>query len=146
MYWELDFSIYHDPSELDSTGYMEIGPGRYTGSHWQEGFLFVWCSAFTLAEGIIRKYFPSYDRLAMNDIPKTPGLLVIDDWCKAARALPVVDLATSSSVLNIDLSVDNHLQEVIQTNCHQIAQLLGQLADECSHFYAHDDWMCVQGI
>jgi hypothetical protein len=38
----MDYRIRHNKAELDSTGYMEIGPGRYTGSHWQDGFIFVW--------------------------------------------------------------------------------------------------------
>lgn len=37
----MDYRIRKTKAELDSTGFMEIGPGRYSGEHWQEGFLFV---------------------------------------------------------------------------------------------------------
>jgi len=38
---------------------MEIGPGRYAGRHWQDGFLFVSEDAFGMAEGILAATFQS---------------------------------------------------------------------------------------
>ena len=55
----MDYRIRRNPEELDSTGYVEIGPGEYSGHHWQKSFLFVWEDAFVHAEGIVRKHFPA---------------------------------------------------------------------------------------
>ena len=59
----MDYRVRRTKAELDSSGYMEIGPGQYSGKHWQDGFLFVWEDAFGMAEGIIVKHYPDYDHL-----------------------------------------------------------------------------------
>lgn len=80
------YQIRTDPKakELDSTGYMEIGPGRYNKKHWQPGFLFIWEDAFGMAEGIVTKHFPSYDHFGMNDISNKIGKEIITEWRTAA--------------------------------------------------------------
>ncbi len=54
-------------------GYVEIGPGVYSGKHWQDGFLFVEEKAFLLAAGIVAKHFPDYDHFSMNNLPNVIG-------------------------------------------------------------------------
>ncbi|MFZ4396090.1 MAG: hypothetical protein ACOYOU_10745 [Kiritimatiellia bacterium] len=93
----MDYQIRADSKELDPTGYMEIGPGRYNKKHWQPGFLFIWEDAFGMAEGIVTKHFPSYDHFGMNDISKkiasaswecrnsTPALVLITREDAASR-------------------------------------------------------------
>src|SRR5438128_10862593 len=35
----MDYRVRRRKSELESTGYMEIGPGKYSGELWRDGFL-----------------------------------------------------------------------------------------------------------
>jgi hypothetical protein len=76
----VDYRVRRETSELDSTGYVEIGPGKYDGTHSQDGFLFVWEDAFDMAEGIVAKHVPTYDHFSITDIPKEVGQKVIAEW------------------------------------------------------------------
>ncbi len=146
MLYQADYSIRRDAAELDSTGYMEIGPGRYSGVHWQQGFLFIWADAFTLAEGILLKHFKTYDHFAMNDVPKAVGLKVIEEWHRVAKLLPTVRSAEAARLLNLRAFFHPDLEDVIQRDNDNIAAMLKELANECDSFYASDDWICVLGI
>ena len=100
----MDYRIRRDPAELDSTGYIEIGPGRYAGRHWQPGFLFVWEDAFGMAEGIVVRHLPEYDHFDMNDIPRAVGLTIVADWRSAAAQLPVLNEDAAHHILNLEAS------------------------------------------
>lgn len=62
----MDYVIRQHPHEFDSTGYMELGPGRYAGKHWQDGFRFVWEDAFGMGEGIVARHLSEYDHFGMQ--------------------------------------------------------------------------------
>jgi hypothetical protein len=49
----MDYRIRRSPQELESTGFMEICPWRFSEKYWQEGCLFVWEDSFNVAEGIV---------------------------------------------------------------------------------------------
>ncbi|MGD9588579.1 MAG: hypothetical protein AB7Q37_04135 [Pyrinomonadaceae bacterium] len=146
MTYELDYAIRRNPAELDSTGYMEIGPGRYSGEHWQDGFLFVCEDAFAMAEGILAKHFRDYDHFAMNEIPREVGLRVIDEWRGAARSLPNSSTSQALSLLNTDAAFRINLESLVDSDRHQIAQMLRELSSECTSFYESHDWVCVLGM
>ena len=84
----MDYRVRRAKSELESTGYIEIGPGKYSGEHWQDGFLFIWEDAFGMAEGILTKHFPKYDHFSMNYIPKDIGQKIVAEWRDVADRLP----------------------------------------------------------
>jgi hypothetical protein len=113
----MDYAIRRNPRELDSTGYMEIGPGRYAGKHWQDGFVFVWEDAFAVAE-----------------------------WRAASEALATLSVAEASGVLNLEACYRNGLEEEIGTRRGEIRTLLLKLADECERFSQEADWVCVLGM
>ena len=81
--YEIDYNIYRNVADLDSTGLFEIGPGRYSGKHWQDRFVFVWEDAFACAEGIVIRHFPDYDHFSMNDIQSDVGLKITSAWRNA---------------------------------------------------------------
>ncbi|MBM4394662.1 MAG: hypothetical protein FJ087_03105 [Deltaproteobacteria bacterium] len=82
-----DWGVRRTPGELDSTAYIEIGPGRYSGKHWQAGFVFIGEAAFLMAEGLVRREFPGYDRFGINEIPAEVGTRIIEAWRAASTRL-----------------------------------------------------------
>ncbi len=144
--WGMDYRIRRKRSELESTGYMEIGPGKYSGAHWQDGFLFVWEDAFGMAEGILAKHLLSYDHFGMNDVPKELGLRVIAEWRMVAGKLEGLTIEDACKALNLMASYHCHLENEVAAHRDAIAGLLSTLADECERFYGESDWLCVLGM
>jgi hypothetical protein len=131
----MDYAIHRNPRELDSTAYIEIGPGRYARKHWQDGFVFVWEDAFAMAEGILARHFPEYDHFNVNDVPSVVGRAVVAEWRAAAEALATLSLAEASGVLNLEACYRNGLEEEIGTHRGEIRTMLLELADEFERFY-----------
>ncbi len=142
----MDYLIRRDTSELDSTGYVEVGPGRYARKHWQPGFLFVWEDAFGMAEGIVARHLPEYDHFAMNDVPRGAGLRITTDWRQAADLLPGLSAAEVHDVLNLGAAYRDRLDAEVEAHRAEIAVMLRELAAECERFYAAGDWVCILGI
>lgn len=142
----MNYAILQHAHELDSTCYMEIGPGRYSGKHWQGGFLFVWEDAFGMVEGILAKHLPEYDHFGTNDIPRAVGRAIIADWRDVAAKLAALSPAEAHAALNLDASYRVQLDEELSSHREEIAQLLHRLADACEQFYSQNDWICVLGM
>lgn len=142
----MDYEIRRNKAELDSTGYMEIGPGKYSGKHWQEGFLFVWEDAFGVAEGIVMKYFKEYDHFGMNDIPKEIGISISSEWLKAASALNDASEEKYQELLNLDVVYRNYMAAEISENKQSIIKMLNELAQSFEQFYQTEDWVCILGV
>ena len=124
----MDYEIRRNKAELDSTGYMEIGPGKYSGKHWQEGFIFVWEDAFGMAEGIVMKYFKEYDHFGMNDIPKEIGISISSEWLKAASNLNDASEEECQELLNLDAVYRNYMAAEVSENKQSIIEMLNELA------------------
>ncbi|MBK8246672.1 MAG: hypothetical protein IPK85_04640 [Gemmatimonadetes bacterium] len=142
----MDYVIRRRASELDSTGYMEVGPGRYDGRHWQDGFLFVWEDAFGMAEGILARYLPEYDHFGMNDVPRSVGLAVAAEWRRVAEALPSMTADEASDALHLVATFSTRMDDEVYEHRGEVADLLLELADAFERFYALEDWVCVLGM
>jgi hypothetical protein len=142
----MDYVLRHDASDLESTGYIEIGPGKYDGKHWQAGFIFVWEDAFGMAEGTLARHLPEYDHFDMNDVPRAVGRAVIADWRVAAERLPHLAGDEAHNLLNLEASYGSRLDEEVVPHRAEIAAMLRQLADTCERFYEQSDWICVLGM
>lgn len=142
----VDYLVRRDKANLDSTGYVEIGPGKYVGKHWQGGFLFIWEDAFGMAEGIVAKHVPGYDHFSMTDIPKEVGHRVIAEWRDAAARLTEMTVEEAHKTLNLQASYRARLDSEIQLHRTEIADMLRILAETCSQFYEQDEWICVLGM
>lgn len=125
---------------------MEIGPGKYSGKHWQDGFLFVWEDAFGMAEGILTKHFPRYDHFSMNDIPKGVGQKVVAEWRDVADRLPGMSPEQAHTALNLSAAYRDLLDSEVASHRNEIANMLCELADACSDFYSREDWVCILGM
>ena len=141
----MDYRIRRNTQELDSTGYVEIGPGKYSGQHWQEGFLFVWEDAFGLAEGIVTRHFPAYDHLSMNNVPKSIGRRIAAEWREVALRLDGMTASESRSALNLPAWYGN-LDGELASRKSEISAMLRELADGVDDFCDREDWFCILGM
>ncbi len=142
----MDYKIRRKKSELDSTGYMEIGPGKYSGKHWQDGFLFVWEDAFGMAEGIVIKHFKDYDHFGMNDIPKETGILISTEWLKVASLLETASLDAYQDLLNLDSVYRTYMATEVVENKEPIIKLFIELGNSFEQFYKNEEWVCILGM
>lgn len=125
---------------------MEVGPGRYVGAHWQDGFLFVWEDAFGMAEGILVKHLPSYDHFGMNDLPKDIGRKVTAEWREVAGRLSSMSADQVHAALNLGASYRTRLDAEIIPHRAEIASMLREIADGCDEFYEQEDFVCILGM
>ena len=142
----MDYVVRRVVSDLDSTGYVEIGPGKYAGKHWQDGFVFVWEDAFGAAEGILAKHFPAYDHFDMNDVPRAVGLAVAADWRDVAERLPRMTVDEAHDALNLEATFSVRIDREVEEHGAEIAGMLRELADALEQFYAEGEWVCVLGL
>ena len=142
----MEYSVYRDPKTLDSTGYMEIGPGRYSGKHWQQGFLFVWEDAFSIAEGIFTRHFTDYDHFAMNDIPRDSGLAIASDLRYAAILLNTVDAKVAIELLSLPEWARADFSAELVKHRDDIQVMLNEIASTLEQAYQTDDYACVLGM
>jgi hypothetical protein len=142
----MDYRLRHKKAELESTCYMEIGPGTYAGLHWQDGFVFVRDDAFGVAEGIVERHFPNYGHIYMNDIPQAVARKIIADWRAVADRLPNLDRSTIQRDMNLSAARFADLPNEIESDRLEVAGFLRSLADECENFLRQNDWMCILGM
>ena len=142
----MEYTVHRYPNALNSTGYMEIGPGKYSGQHWQSGFLFVWEDAFTLAEGIVQKHFAAYDHFGTNDIPKDSGLAIASDLRSAAQSLNFADATEAAQVLFVPSWLTDGFASELANHRSQMQAMLRAVADELEHAYDAGEFACVLGM
>jgi hypothetical protein len=142
----MDYKVLTQKKDLDSTGYIEIGPGKYSGYHWQDGFIFIWEDAFNIAEGIIIKYFANYDHFSMNDIPYEIGLKIINGWRNVAQNLNELNPEEACQILNLSGPYWDRLDNEIASHREDIIEMLNILANKCEEFYTNNKWICILGI
>lgn len=142
----MEFRLHRDKSLLSDTCFIEIGPGKYSGNHWQEGFVFVDEDAFACAEGILQHYFSDYDHFGMNDIPKATGLLIIAEWRGASKQMERLEPHEAARLLRPHDAARPGLIAEISAHRREILALLNDLADELERLYRTDEWVCVLGM
>lgn len=142
----MNYHILRNKNELDSTGYIEIVPGKYSGKHWQDGSLYIWEDAFGMAEGILMKHLPDYDHFSMNDIPKIIGHKVIKEWRRVAEHMDMMNIGQIQRALNIEAVFHEDLEDEIVIHRTDIAGMLTELANTCDEFYEQQDWVCILGV
>lgn len=125
---------------------MEIGPGKYSRKHWQDGFAFVWEDAFGMAEGIVARHFPEYDHFRMNDIPAEVARRIADDWRQTAARLTSMSNDEAHDALNIAATFSTRLDSEVGPNRQPIADMLAELSDVLDEFASQEDWICILGI
>jgi hypothetical protein len=141
----VDYRIRRAKSDLDSTAYIEIAAGKYTGERWREGSLFVSDDAFTAVEGVVARHFPDYEHSATNDIPKEVGHRIIAEWREIAEWMPVMKPDEVRVALNVATWFGASFDEQITNQRADFIGLLRGLADGCDELYSRGEWLCVLG-
>lgn len=142
----MDYTVHQDPKALDSTGYMEIGPGKYAAQHWQYGFLFIREDAFSVSEGIVLKYFPDYDHYGTNDIPRMPGLAIASELRSAAQSLKSASAVEVSRLLALPSWQSTGLDSELAAHRSQMRAMLDEIASALEQAYRAGGYACILGM
>ena len=76
----MDYNIYTVTNKPDTTALIEIGPGKYSGNHWRDDFIFVSENSFIIMEIPLLNLNIGYDHYGMNDYDASTGMLICDKW------------------------------------------------------------------
>ena len=136
--------LVHHTKDFDGTHFVEIGPGKYSGKHWQKGFLFVDDEDFTAAEGLIRKHLSKYDHYAMNDVTTDTAFDVIAEWRKAAKEL-VFRKRAAFEILSLQFVSDSYKKD-LENERLNVSNMLIELADSCEKFVHGKSCFCILGV
>ncbi|HEX8830885.1 MAG TPA: hypothetical protein VF705_06960 [Longimicrobium sp.] len=80
-------TILRDPAELGGTAYIELVPGGYRDSCWNEGSVFFTEEVFGFIEPIIERHEPRFDHFAFVDVERSTWNAILDDVAELERAL-----------------------------------------------------------
>ena len=140
----MDYRIRRSKSDLGSKGYIEIAAGKCAGT--RDGSLCVPEDAFTVVEGVVARHFSSYDRAAMNDVPKDVGTRIVSEWREIAEWLPVMKPDEVRVALNVATWFGAGFDDDLTNHRADVIGLLRGLADGCDDFYSRDEWICVLAV
>jgi len=76
----------------------------------------------------------------MTEIPKDAGQKVIAEWRDAADRLSAMSPEQVHTALNLEASYRERLDLEVASHRADIANMLRDLADECSRFYEREEW------
>ncbi|HEY0152820.1 MAG TPA: hypothetical protein VGB92_12540 [Longimicrobium sp.] len=76
-----------DPAALEGTAYIELLPGGYHDSCWNEGSVFLTEEVFGYFEPIIERHEPRFDHFAFVDVERSTWNAILDDMAGVARGL-----------------------------------------------------------
>lgn len=140
----MDYRIRRAKSELASGTYVAITAGKHERTSNGEA-LFVTEDAFGVVEGVIARHFESYDRAAVNDIPKDIGSRIVAEWREVAEWLPVLKPDEARVALNVATYFGAAFDADLTSHRAALIELLRGLADGCDDFYSRGEWICVLG-
>lgn len=76
---EIPIKIITDKKELEGTCYFEIMLGKYKGSCWKDGSIFLDEEVFNLIESAFERHAPNYDHYVFTDISKEQWDKILND-------------------------------------------------------------------
>ena len=138
----MSFDVHHS-KDFEGTAFVEIGPGKYTGKHWQPGFLFIDEDYFFVAESLITACVNRHDHYAMNDYSRDDALAIVDCWRSAARTL-VESEESAIDVLRLERSYNDKV--ALENERAQITHMLESLAASCDKFIEDHSGFCILGL
>jgi hypothetical protein len=121
-------TILRDPAALEGTAYIELLPGGYRDSCWNEGSVFLTEEVFGYFEPIIERHEPRFDHFAFVDVERSTWNAILDDLAGVAR-----DLRAAASIEDVPPLVGFYYlgtkQEFAASFCEN-ADALAALLDE----------------
>jgi len=142
----LEYNLYKSKEDLESTAYLEIGPGPYTGKHWQKGYTFISEQSFIFIEGIIEKYFPEYDHYDMNNIPKGAIEKIIKNLEDVSENIPEMDYQEIENALGLKNSFGSKHESEIMENKEDIRKFIKNVYLDLKLHTINADEICILGI
>jgi hypothetical protein len=141
----VDYRIRRAKSDLTSNSYVAIAAGQNEGASRGEA-LFVTEDAFGVVEGVIARHFESYDRAAVNEIPKEVGTRIVAEWRDVAEWLPVLKADEARVALNVATWFGAGFDAELENQRADVIALLRGLAAGCDDFYSRNEWICVRAL
>lgn len=141
----MDHRIRRAKSDLTSNGYIAITAGKHERASSDEALL-VTEDAFGVVEGVIARHFDSYDRAAVNEIPRDVGSRIVAEWRDVAEWLPVLKADEARVALNVATWFGAGFDAELTNERANLIALLRGLADGCDDFYSRADWICVRAL
>lgn len=139
-----DYRVHRSTSELSSTGFVEIAPGKSKGTHWRDGNVFVAEEEFRMAAGIVAEHV-HFLAFNVTEVPKSAGAEITRAWRAAAESL--IQQRTDEALAVMHLAgARAHCRRQLEAHGAEIATMLIELADACDAFYEHDEWICIRDV
>lgn len=142
----MEFIVYRDPTILESSAYMEIGAGKYSGKHWQDGFIFVSDDTFPLLQSIIERHFPEYGHYRMNDVPRESGLAIASDLRIASQALGDTNQKDALELSVLFHGQSRWVERVLVHHREEVQNMLDEVAATLEQAYVANDYSCILGM
>ncbi len=142
----MDYTVYSIDTKPDSTGFVEIVAGKYSGKHWQPNSMLVWEDAFTLAEKPLVELVPGYDHLGMNELDTDQSKSVVVRWEELAEG---ISNASPDSLIDQFTWADwdqEWILEELTKNQNNITSMLRVLASGARRFIEEKQRFCVLGV
>ncbi len=140
--------VIEDKSALQGTAFVELLPGRYKGTCWNNESIFFDEETFGFFEGIIEREAPDYDHYSFTEISRAKWLRIVARLRVFAAELRAVkswqSLPTDTRLLfsNTEAKFAANLEAHVRA----LADASTQLADWLEHVLAEQDAVTVLGI
>lgn len=140
-------SLIRNTAELHGTCYIELLPGKYKGTCWMPGSLFLTEELFGFIEPIVQRHVPAYDHYAFTEISRSAwGSIIVDVHHVAERLLAVRVPADLPELGYIFQTTRTHLEGNLAPNCTALAHVLLELTKWLGDTLEIDDCVSVLGI
>jgi hypothetical protein len=129
-----------------STCFMEIVPGKYTGSHWSRGSLIVEEHDFIWAEKTLHACVANYDHYEFNELNKKESKNVVDEWRRIVTKMSLEPIeALHDDFFWLERQVFSLSKELSEEKV-KIQKMLEELADGVEVFLNSRGCFSVLGI
>jgi hypothetical protein len=140
----MDYEILTLEEKCSRTDMIEIGPGKYSGKHWQVGFIFLDESDFMYAEEVIHSFYADYDHYEMNTISTKTGVKIVEGWRELAKQVPT--LPVEELVERFRFRQSSVEYERINRERENIEKYLLQLSTRVETILSQDEFFCILGV
>jgi len=140
--------VIEDKSALQGTVFVELLPGRYKGTFWNNDSIFFDEETFGFFEAIIEHEAPDYDHYSFTEISRPKWLRIVARLRVFAAELRAVEswqsLPTDTRFLFS--STEAKFAENLEAHAHALADASAQLSAWLEQVLAKQDAVTVLGI
>jgi len=140
--------LVRDKTSLEGTVFIELLPGRYKGTCWNSGSVYLDEETFGLFEGVIELEVPEYSRYAFTDVTRAKWLRIaarIHAFASELRAAKSWQ-ALPKDIRFIFLGTEARFAEDLPTNAQELANTATELASWVEHVLQEHEAIAILGI